>query len=75
MAPLLALGNLTVEEAIEAVRVFELQTGLTLSLTQQKLDTSDPNLVDKVISTTPLPGTVITESANVVLFVGQLAQP
>ena len=55
------------------VRDFELNSGVKLSLFQEKVDVTDPNQVDKIVSTNPPPGTEITESASIVLFVGKLA--
>ena len=73
-APMVNLIGATVEEAIETVREFELTTGLKLSLFQEKMPTTDPNQVGKIISTNPPPGTQITESASVVLIVGELSE-
>ena len=73
VAPLPNLIGMTIDEAIEVVRDFELNSGVKLSLFQEKVDVTDPNQVDKIVSTNPPPGTEITESASIVLFVGKLA--
>jgi penicillin-binding protein 1A len=73
IAPLPDLLGQTVEEALETVRVFELNSGVKLSLFQEKVEVTDPNQVDKIVSTNPPPGTEITESASIVLFVGKPA--
>ena len=75
VAPLPSFIGQTVEQAIEAIREFELETGVKLSLVQQKVDTTDPALVDKIIETNPPPGTQITEAATVSVSVGRLVQP
>ena len=72
VAPLPNLIGLTIDEALEVVRDFELNTGVKLSLFQEKVDVNDPNQVDKIVSTNPAPGTEITESASIVHFVGKL---
>ena len=72
VAPLPNFIGLTVEEVITSLDVFELATGVKISLIQQKVDTDNPALVDKVIGTNPAPGTLITESATVLLSVGRL---
>jgi serine/threonine-protein kinase len=74
VAPMIGLIGMTVEEAIAAVQEFELTSGLKLSLFQQKVDTQDPNLIGRIVTTTPPAGTLITESASVVLLVGQSPQ-
>ena len=73
VAPLPSLIGMTIDEAIEVVRDFELNSGVKLSLFQEKVDVTDPNQVDKIVSTNPPPGTEITESASIVLFVVKLA--
>ncbi|MDH3190191.1 MAG: transglycosylase domain-containing protein [Acidimicrobiia bacterium] len=65
--------GMTVDEALEAARIFEEETGVKVSLFQQKVDTEDPGLVGRVISTTPNPGTGVEGQVSVTLFVGQLA--
>ncbi len=75
LAPLPSFVGMTIEEAIETVREFELSTGVKLSLFQQKVNITDPNLVDRIVSTNPPPGVEIAESASIVLFVGRLGPP
>jgi serine/threonine-protein kinase len=75
VAPLPNFLGQTVEEALEATREFELATGVRLSMVQQKVDTTDPALVDKIIESNPPPGTEIIEAATVLVSVGRLAQP
>ena len=74
VAPLPSLVGGTFDDAIEAAQQFELETGVRLSLTQQATDVTDPALVGKVVGSNPAPGTQITESASVVLFIGRLAE-
>jgi penicillin-binding protein 1A len=73
-APLVNFVGLTMEEALELVRTFELETGVKLSVVQQKVEVNDANLVGKIVSTNPPPGTELVESAVVSLMVGELAQ-
>ncbi len=74
-APLISLIGQTFEESIATIRDFELATGLKITLVETKVDVNDPELVGKIVSSNPAPGSVITESATVVLGVGQLAPP
>ena len=74
-APLPSLIGQTFEEAIETISEFDLVTGVKISLVQQKVDTTDPRQVYRVISTNPAPGAEITESATVLLLIGRLVQP
>ena len=75
VAPLPSLVGQTVEEALETVRAFELSSGVKLNLFQESVEVTNPNNVGKIVSTNPPPGTEITESASIVLFVGELAPP
>jgi membrane peptidoglycan carboxypeptidase len=68
-----ALIGLTVEEALDAIRDFELETGVKLSLVQQKIDVTDASQVDRIVSTDPAPGAPVEGTAQLVVFVGQLA--
>ena len=68
-----ALIGLTVEEALDAIRDFELETGVKLSLVQQKIDVTDSSQVDRIVSTDPAPGAPVEGTAQLVVFVGQLA--
>jgi membrane peptidoglycan carboxypeptidase len=68
-----ALIGMTVEDALEVIREFELETGVKLSLVQQKTDVTDSSQVDRIVSTTPAPGEHVEGSVQLVVFVGQLA--
>jgi penicillin-binding protein 1A len=72
VAPLISFIGLTFDQAIEAAQQFELDTGVKLSLFQEQVPVTDPALVGKIVSTNPNPGTQITESASVVLNIGEL---
>ncbi|MCI0424376.1 MAG: PASTA domain-containing protein, partial [Actinobacteria bacterium] len=67
------LIGMTFDEALAAIKVFELATGVRVNLFQQKVDVTDPAQVDRIVSTNPGPGTELTESATVTVFIGQLA--
>jgi serine/threonine-protein kinase len=71
-APLPNLVGLTFEEAVEVIQEFELTTGVRVNLFQQKMVVTDPSQVDRIVSTNPGPGTQLTESATVTVFIGQL---
>jgi membrane peptidoglycan carboxypeptidase len=66
------LKGLTFEEALEGLRTFELETGLKVTLTQQKVGTSDPSLVGRIVETGPPAGTPLEASAEVMAFVGEI---
>jgi membrane peptidoglycan carboxypeptidase len=72
-APLPDLVGMTFDEALDAISDFELQTGVRISLFQQKANVDNPDLVDRIVSTNPAAGTVITEKATITVSVGQLA--
>jgi penicillin-binding protein 1A len=65
------LIGLTFNEALVTIDEFELSTGVKVNLFQQKVNVSDPSQVDRIVGTTPPPGTGLTESATVTVFVGQ----
>ncbi len=65
--------GLTFEEAQTAAQEFELATGVKLTLVQQTVEVTDPNLVGKIVATNPTPGTQITDSATVLVSIGKLA--
>jgi serine/threonine-protein kinase len=67
-----ALIGMTVEEALDVIRDFELETGVKLSLVQQKTDVTDASQVDRIVSTNPAPGDRVEGSVQLVVFVGQL---
>ena len=75
IGPMPSFIGLTVEEALEAALEFQLTTGVRLSLVQQGMEVGNPDQVGKIVETNPPPGTEITESASVVVFVGVLAAP
>jgi membrane peptidoglycan carboxypeptidase len=70
LAPLPNFVGMTVEEANEAVTQFELDTGVVLSIVEETVEVEDPGQLGVIVSTNPPPGTEISESASVVVFVG-----
>ena len=70
-----SLIGMTVDDALTAIREFELETGVKLSLVQQKTDVTDPSLVDHIVSTNPAPGDRVEGTEQLIVFVGQLAAP
>jgi len=67
------LIGMTVEEALVVIREFELETGVKLSLVQQKTDVTDPSLVNRIVATAPAPGDPVEGTVQLVALVGQLA--
>ncbi len=66
------LAGLTMEEALDVLRDFELETGVMISLTEQKVGTSDQNMVGRIIETDPPGGADLEGSVQVVAFIGEL---
>ncbi len=66
------LAGMTIEEALDVIREFELDTGVKITLTQQTVGTTDKNLVGRIVETNPPAGAALEASAQVVAFVGEL---
>lgn len=60
------------DEALEAARLFEESTGVNLSVFTKTTLTTDPNLVSRVVSQTPVAGADLTGQATVTIFIGAL---
>jgi membrane peptidoglycan carboxypeptidase len=69
------LIGLTVEEALDVIRDFELATGVSVSLLQQKVPTSILDQVDTIVETNPPPGTLVEDSIQLILMVGEFQAP
>lgn len=69
------LIGLTFEEALDVVREFEIATGVTVSLFRQKVPTSKPDQVGTIVETNPPPGTLVEDSVQLILMVGELQEP
>jgi hypothetical protein len=52
-----------------------LETGVRITLTQQRIGTSDQNLVGKVVETNPPAGAGLEGAAQVVAFIGEFQEP
>lgn len=74
-AGLPSLVGMTLEEAQVAVEEFTFATNVQVSLVAQDMEVADPNRVGLIVDTNPPPGTQITESASVVVFIGVPAPP
>ncbi|HEX6287532.1 MAG TPA: transglycosylase domain-containing protein, partial [Acidimicrobiia bacterium] len=74
VASLPRFTDMTFEEAVALAEEFTLETNVQLSLVQEEYELSDPSRVGIIVRTNPRPGTQITESATVVVFVGVLSQ-
>lgn len=68
-APLPNFIGMTFDEAVEAAEQLEIDTGVLLELVQQELEVG-PKRVGLIVETNPPPGTEITASASVVVFIG-----
>lgn len=69
-AELPSFVGMTVDEAQEIADEFSFETNVQLELVPQDREVTDPNNVGVIVETNPPPGSEITESASVVLFVG-----
>ncbi|MGF1618292.1 MAG: transglycosylase domain-containing protein [Acidimicrobiia bacterium] len=64
--------GMTVDEALEAARVFEESTGVKLSVFAETTVTTDANLVGRVVSQTPAAGANLTGTGTVTIYIGEL---
>ncbi len=64
--------GMTVDEALEAARVFEETTGVNLSVFTDTTLTADSNLVGRVVSQTPTAGANLTGQGTVTIYIGEL---
>jgi membrane peptidoglycan carboxypeptidase len=69
------LAGLTIDEAVELLTEFELETGVKVTLTEQKVPTSDKGMVGRIVETDPPAGAELEGAPQVVAFVGELAAP
>jgi penicillin-binding protein 1A len=72
--PLIDLRGMTVDEVIAALRAFEEETGVALSFTTSAIDTEDPALEGRVVSTNPPPGGTVTHGDTITIFLGNLVE-
>ncbi|MGH8914458.1 MAG: PASTA domain-containing protein, partial [Acidimicrobiia bacterium] len=68
------LAGMTFDEALDVIRDFELETGVKITLTQQKVGTSNQDLVDRIIETNPPAGSELEAAAQVVAFIGEFQE-
>jgi penicillin-binding protein 1A len=73
--PLPNLTGLTMDEALEIVSAFELDTGVRISLSQQEVPTSNESLVGRIVDTDPPPATEVQGEVGVVAFIGVFEEP
>lgn len=69
-APLPRFTDVTFEQAQTIAEEFEMETGVRLALVQEESEVDDPARVGKIVRQNPVPETVVTESASVVVFIG-----
>jgi membrane peptidoglycan carboxypeptidase len=69
------LAGMTFEDALEVIKDFERETGLKITLSQERVGTSNQDLVDRIVETNPPAGTALEGSAQVVAFVGVFQEP
>ena len=72
VGPLPNLTGLTMEEAVEIMRAFELDTGVRANLTEQQIGTTNQALVGRIVQTDPPPASPVQGEVNVVVFIGVL---
>ncbi|HEX6147287.1 MAG TPA: transglycosylase domain-containing protein [Acidimicrobiia bacterium] len=72
VGPLPNLTGLTMEEAVEIMSAFELDTGVKANLTQQEIGTTNQALVGRIVQTNPPPATEVQGEINVIVFIGVL---
>jgi beta-lactam-binding protein with PASTA domain len=71
-APMVGLRGLSVDQVIEALRVFEDTTGVALSFNIQYVDTTNVDVADLVLFTTPDTWEIVTSDTVVTLYIGRL---
>jgi serine/threonine-protein kinase len=74
VGPMPDVTGMTFEEALDVVRDFELETGVKISLIQEKVGTTDQGLVGRIVETNPPAGADLEGSVQVVAFVGELVE-
>lgn len=74
VAALPSFVGMTVEQANEAAEALALETNVQLTLVATNFEVTNPDQVGFIVETNPPPGTEISESASIVVFVGVLAQ-
>jgi serine/threonine-protein kinase len=72
VAPLPSLLGLTFDQAVEAVRAYEIETGVRVNLIQSEVPTTNPAQVGVILATEPPPGTVIQGAVDVIARIGVL---
>jgi beta-lactam-binding protein with PASTA domain len=63
---------MTFDQAVEAVRAFETETGVRVNLIQSEVPTTNPAQVGVILATEPPPGTVIQGAVDVIARIGVL---
>ncbi len=63
--------GLTFDEAVELVKEIEMASGVKINLFQQTVVVEDSALVGRIVSSTPPPGTTITASGTVTVYIGR----
>ncbi|MFO7548903.1 MAG: transglycosylase domain-containing protein [Acidimicrobiia bacterium] len=69
-AALPGLAGLTFEQAVEAIRLFEEETGVNVTLRRENVDVLDPAQRGRVIGTNPPAGAVVQYGAVITALVG-----
>jgi len=73
--PLPNLTGLTMDEALEIVSAFELDSGVRVSLSQQEVPTNNESLVGRIVDTDPPPASEVQGEVGVVVFIGVFEEP
>ncbi|NIA24108.1 MAG: PASTA domain-containing protein [Gammaproteobacteria bacterium] len=70
-APLVDLTGMDVNQVVTTLAQFKEDTGVELAFTTILVETTEPTLVDTVITTSPIPGSTVTFGDTITLFVGK----
>lgn len=73
--PLPSLTGQTFEQALEAIRSFEQESGVALTVVRRDVAVTDPNRVGTVIGTNPPEGSEVVYGATIQVLVGAQAAP
>ena len=75
LAPLPNFVGMTLEQAVDAAKQFELDTGVKLTIVNETVEVEDPGKIGLIVETNPPAGTEISASATVVARIGVAAPP
>jgi penicillin-binding protein 1A len=68
-------SGLTLDEALVVAEEFATATNVRLTLVSQNMETTDPNLIGRIIETNPPAGSEVSAAASIAVFIGVEAPP